>query len=142
MTKVCGTCKKRKPAIEFAKNGDSKDGLAWRCKVCHAAYIKVHREKNPNYYRSVQLRCKFGITLEEYDEMLEEQGGVCAVCGGTCKTGKALAVDHDHETGKVRGLLCSNCNQAIGKLSSVDLLLSAASYLLLAENESQTAIVG
>jgi hypothetical protein len=62
--------------------------------------------------------------------MLLEQDGVCAICGGDCMTGKSLAVDHDHDTGKIRGLLCQRCNQAIGLLDhDVDKMLSAITYL-------------
>jgi hypothetical protein len=60
---------------------------------------------------------KYGITGEDYQQMLVEQGFVCKTCGKPEKTGKALAVDHDHKTGKVRGLLCGNCNQALGLLN-------------------------
>lgn len=60
------------------------------------------------------LRRKYGITLEQYNELLARQGGVCAICGGEDQ--KRLAVDHDHKTGKVRGLLCARCNPAIGFL--------------------------
>ena len=52
----------------------------------------------------------YGLTREKYDEMLLEQSGKCAICGGDVD----LEIDHDHETGKVRGLLCGNCNKALG----------------------------
>lgn len=62
--------------------------------------------------RSQWLR-RYGITVEDYDVMLEAQNGVCAVCLGSCSLGKRLAVDHNHETGEVRGLLCFRCNSAM-----------------------------
>ena len=58
---------------------------------------------------------RYGMTLEEYVLMEEEQSGVCKICAQKCVTGRNLAVDHCHETGKIRGLLCQNCNTAIGK---------------------------
>jgi hypothetical protein len=62
--------------------------------------------------------------------MLEQQNGVCAICHGNCTTWKALSVDHDHRTGKVRGLLCQTCNTGIGALDdSPDLLRRALEYL-------------
>lgn len=77
----------------------------------------------------------YGITLEEVLDMAEKQGFVCAICHkenfamGDCHSG-ALVVDHDHTTGKVRGLLCHNCNRALGLLGdNVDILLSSISYL-------------
>lgn len=73
-------------------------------------------KKNPHKVREYELRNRYGITPEDYDRMLEEQGGVCAICEGACPTGRRLAVDHDHETGRVRGLLCVNCNQRLAWL--------------------------
>lgn len=60
------------------------------------------------------LKCKFGITIDEYEAMLVQQGGGCAVCGRTNVDDRQLAVDHDHETGKIRGLLCHHCNVVLG----------------------------
>jgi hypothetical protein len=85
--------------------------------------------------RERNLRKEFGIGLEEYGAMLEKQGGVCAICKQeetTVRAGRvmALPVDHCHETGKIRGLLCNSCNRALGKFKdSVEHLLAAASYL-------------
>lgn len=75
------------------------------------------------------LSHKFGITKEIYDKMFADQGGVCKICGGP--PGKrSLAVDHCHKTGKVRGLLCSNCNVGIGNLQDdLNLLEKAAQYI-------------
>lgn len=69
---------------------------------------------------------QYGITLEQYDEMLVAQNGVCAICREECKSGRRLSVDHCHETGKVRGLLCGNCNQGIGRFGHSPERLSAA----------------
>lgn len=70
------------------------------------------------------------MTRTDYDVMLEKQGGGCAVCGVRPPEGKSLAVDHNHETGAVRGILCDKCNQAIGSFKdSPALLRKAAEYL-------------
>jgi hypothetical protein len=66
--------------------------------------------------RDYHLRRKYGITLADYDRRLEEQGGVCAICKEARPEERTLHVDHDHVTGKVRGLLCFRCNNAIGDL--------------------------
>lgn len=82
------------------------------------------------HVRAENLKKLFGITIADYERMLVEQNGVCAICCRKCKTGKRLAVDHDHATGEVRGLLCTNCNQGLGKYRDDPLLLrTAASYL-------------
>jgi hypothetical protein len=86
------------------------------------------------YYRKHRMKAVYGLTLEDYDAMLEAQGGVCAICGGGPIGGreKYLCVDHDHETGKVRGLLCGHCNTGIGKLKHDSSILAAAiEYLAL-----------
>jgi hypothetical protein len=73
---------------------------------------------------------KYGITVEEYDAMLRDQGGHCAICDAVVydRTGRRLAVDHDHATGRVRGLLCYRCNALIDHLSE-DGLFRAITYL-------------
>ena len=68
--------------------------------------------KRKHHARRMKYQRMYGITIEDYDRMYEEQGGRCAICrtdqpGGA---GERFSVDHDHETGKVRGLLCNNCN--------------------------------
>lgn len=70
--------------------------------------------------RSAKLKWKFGITQERYDEILIEQHGKCALCDQTCVTGAALAVDHDHKTGAIRGLLCLKCNVGLGIYEKFD----------------------
>jgi hypothetical protein len=80
--------------------------------------------------REYHLKKKYGITLADYDELLEVQGGVCAICGEARPEDRALHVDHDHETGEVRGLLCFRCNNALGDLrEEYELFQRAANYL-------------
>jgi hypothetical protein len=80
--------------------------------------------------RSKQLSHAYGITLEDYNEMMVKQNGVCAICKKENRNGKPLLVDHDHATGVVRGLLCHNCNVILGLgHDSVDVLQNAIYYL-------------
>jgi hypothetical protein len=73
---------------------------------------------------------KYHLLPAQYDAMHAGQGGVCAICSGECSTGKRLAVDHNHENGAVRGLLCASCNLCLGRMQdSPDLLRKAADYL-------------
>lgn len=93
-------------------------------------YYLDHKKRDADRERRAQLRYRFGITPEQYDQLLADQRGVCAVCHRSDPTGRRLAVDHDHQTGVVRGLLCSNCNRAIGQLAeSPDVLAAALAYL-------------
>ena len=99
------------------------------------AYLREYRRSDPVLERERWLRGKFNMSLETYDAMLEAQNGVCAICKQpeTHKRNgklKALAVDHSHKTGEIRGLLCCDCNTGIGKLKdSVNVLQSAIDYL-------------
>jgi hypothetical protein len=79
-----------------------------------------------------QIKYKYGITADEYDAMLTVQGGECALCGRDGNVGgKRLAVDHCHDTGTVRGLLCNPCNTMLGNArDNVDLLAAAIQYIL------------
>lgn len=85
------------------------------------------RKRNPSKVREYWLKHKYGITLSEYNSLLEKQNYVCAICKQ--KRGAVLAVDHCHDTGKVRGLLCRLCNTSLGIFKTIDLLESAKTYL-------------
>jgi len=97
-------------------------------------YTLEWRERNPDSSRQAQMR-KYDITLEDYDNLLSIQGGVCAICGKpetSTQKGKAvcLSVDHDHSTSVVRGLLCYRCNAGIGMLmEDPEIILSAYRYV-------------
>jgi hypothetical protein len=118
----CGTCKLYLDPAMFSKNSKREDGLHFRCKDC---------ERNNYIFRF------YGITAEQYEEKLKEQGGACAICG-IPPTTKRLAVDHDHACcpgvkscgGCVRKLLCENCNHLLGKAEdNAARLRAAADYL-------------
>lgn len=145
--KVCTKCKKSKPITGFYKSVVSKDRLHSYCKVCHKkwndARYKEDKDKilagnkrwadqNPLKRRDIQLRYSYGITLEDYNDMFDIQKGVCKICGSEPRgVGKrALAVDHCHETGKVRGLLCVSCNTLLGKIESNPSLLENIKFYL------------
>jgi hypothetical protein len=74
-------------------------------------------------------RAQLGVTIADYDRMLEAQHGVCAICGNPPKT-RRLDVDHDHKTGRVRGLLCHRCNRTLASWITDDWLRKALGYLL------------
>ena len=98
-------------------------------RTSRAAYAKKWRADHKEEVAHTKRRIAYGITPEEYSRLLESQGGVCALCGGESLT-RGLAVDHNHETGEVRGLLCGSCNTALGLLKEdVELLFKAIKYL-------------
>ena len=99
-----------------------------RLKEYNKKYSAEHeRSSEIASYRRMK---NFGVSQKEYEEMLNAQNGVCAVCGRTNK-GKALCVDHDHVTGKIRGLLCHKCNLALGMAEdNLETLKNLVIYLL------------
>ena len=93
-------------------------------------YREKNLEKTKQVSREGHIRRKFGITINDYDSMLNSQNKVCAICKEKCNTGNNLAVDHNHKTGRIRGLLCKNCNTSIGLLKeNVEILENAIIYL-------------
>lgn len=97
-------------------------------------------KENPTKIRTSHLKRHFGITEEEYQELLKKQGGVCAICGSP-PTKKSLYVDHDHGTGVIRGLLCGKCNSGIGLLKdSMNLVEKALNYLKRSQNENNQSL--
>lgn len=130
--KVCNRCKAPKPRTAFYPNGR---GVTSMCRPCHNDYAKNRAKLQPEIANARSRRSKmktmYGITLEKYDDMLQAQGGVCAICASDDPKGMGrFPVDHCHDTGKVRGLLCTLCNQALGMFrDSEDTLLAAIAYL-------------
>jgi len=128
--KTCPHCGETKPVAEFNINRKHKDGLAGWCKSCKAENLKTWAEKNKEHKRRLtlasHLRRKYGIDIADYERMMDEQGGVCAICGEPCRVKPRLSVDHCHDTNKVRGLLCDDCNNGIGRLRHDPKLLALA----------------
>ncbi len=146
--KTCTRC--GNPGI-FYKDRTKKDGLHSICVACHKQYkhdlyardspardralarSKQYRFLNPEKVKTgivnATLRKKYGITLEQYNNMLQQQDNACAVCKET-PVKQRLHVDHNHTTGKVRGLLCQACNTSIGKLKeNPELIRALALYV-------------
>ena len=100
------------------------------CKPCNSKITKKYRKKNLDKMKAYDRQRKFGITPDEYNEMLENQNYVCAICKQKCKSGRNLAVDHCHDTGKIRGLLCICCNRGLGVYkNNISTLENAINYL-------------
>lgn len=135
--KLCPGCNTSKPVDEFYSSGNSNGGVASHCILCANELCRARpkEERQQRYqrdrtkFRAYRLKQKFGISVEEYDRLLSEQGGVCAICGGT-DNNKRLAVDHCHKTNIVRALLCGRCNPAVGfLLEDVSLATKVLAYI-------------
>lgn len=124
--KRCPRCEATRPLDAFAQSKRSKDGRGVYCRAC----IKERRAERSDKYREYEYRKRYGIGQVEYDAMLAAQGGVCAICRGLCIQYERLCVDHDHETGAVRGLLCIRCNRGLGLFrDDPTLLIQASDYI-------------
>ncbi len=155
--KPCSHCKGVLPVAAFNRDTRASTGLSAKCRPCSKAannawralhpdanrewkaknrtrlrkYKREYHAAHPDQHRRRQLRAKFDLTPEQYAEMLLAQGGVCAICKGPePREGYALAVDHDHATGEVRGILCSHCNRAVGWLADQPERVRAAAVYL------------
>jgi hypothetical protein len=198
-TKICVTCKIKKPLFEFCKNKQAKDGRYYQCKECqynvHVVYYKKNRLKklkyakdyrqnhldkikiwlkdnkekikrqakehylknketidkrnrlwkknNKNKIKNRYLITNYNISFNEYNKLFESQNGVCAICNkpetfrGNNKKIKFLAVDHNHQSGKVRGLLCMKCNILLGNCEeNIIILQKTIEYLKQKEKEN------
>lgn len=123
--KWCPDCDAVKPLEDFPTTPASRTGRHTYCKPCHNARGRASLEKVGGS-RTYHLKRRYGITAEESDAMLEAQGGLC----GICRTAPAAHVDHDHDTGEVRELLCFNCNGGLGQFKDdPEVLRAAADYV-------------
>ena len=165
--KTCNQCGEAKPLDDFYAEKKGRDGRRPECKACNLATRRAKYAENPRPYidrvlkwqrenreqylqrlreynrtpakkvsnRKSHLKRKYGLTLEAFDALLASQGGGCAICGRP----DADNVDHDHKTGRVRGILCFNCNVAIGHVAEdEDRLAAATAYL--ARDDELTAV--
>lgn len=116
-TKQCYLCREIKPLFEFAICSNGR-------KFSNSYCLECEKEKN--------ILRRSNITLKEYDKLLEKQNGKCAICGTETPGGPGrFHIDHDHPTGEIRGLLCNNCNRALGLFKdNPEILMVAAQYLM------------
>jgi hypothetical protein len=123
----CTQCGTYKPLSEFHKHKIALYGVEPMCKACRLRKRREYSRQYPERVRNTDLQQRYGITLDDYHTLLAKQQGKCAICG---KAETPLKVDHNHQTGKVRGLLCHLCNAMIGcAREEIAILASAAAYL-------------
>ncbi len=147
-TKVCSKCKVDKPYSEYFKDNLRKIGIRCKCKECCKAetiewreknrseynnYAAAWRAKNPDKQHATDIKRHYKLSIEEYNSMLAAQKLGCKICGKqhdpSLKRGR-LYVDHCHNSGQVRGLLCSACNSAIGYFNhDASIMRKAIAYL-------------
>lgn len=135
--KRCSKCGETKPLSEFHLHRGMKDGRYCWCKACRSVAMRKARTEYPDSVRVVNLKSRYKLTPDDYEDLLCRCNARCEICGMTAsehkkKTGRFLAVDHDHQTGAVRGILCGWCNMELGKMETNPKLMTkeAAVYLL------------
>jgi hypothetical protein len=133
---MCRTCGVVKEIEEFSMSNTLKGTRRKECRACRSAYKKAYALAHPEKHRIKArngLIKGYGILPEDYNRMFEEQEGKCAICGlHQSNFNRSLAIDHCHTTGKVRMLLCTNCNSLLGMAKeSRDILKKAEAYLTL-----------
>lgn len=122
----CPHCGKHKPFDEFPRNRSTKTGRARYCKPCHNEITQRNIKRRYGSTRHYHLKHRYGLGAEEIQAMIDRQGGYCIICFDK----PAEHVDHDHDTGQVRGVLCFNCNGGLGQFSdNIAKLRSAIEYL-------------
>lgn len=136
-TKVCNDCGEELPLDEFRQRSAPNQHLHYNaCRICELRQNKDWRIKTDRDRKKVLWQ--YGMTVDQYNKILAEQGGVCKICGYEPGEGEYLAVDHDHDCCPIRpacgdcnrGLLCSRCNKGLGMFrDNSDLLMAAANYL-------------
>lgn len=137
-SKKCACCGEVKPTTEFTRHKKrEKRGFYSYCKECANKRTKKYQLDNPEkckiMYSKINLKKLYGLTIEDVERILKNQNYKCAICGreiflhgAYVDKSKIARVDHDHKTGKVRGLLCNECNRGIGFLKDNPMLLANA----------------
>jgi len=140
----CCRCKKELPETEFYSHKTNMRGYQWECKLCRAEmqreyyqknkdrilaynreYNRTHKKQLAKYDRVKRLK-KYNLTPEQYDQMVEAQKGSCAICKIPIEKPD---IDHNHQTGKTRGVLCPRCNHGLGFVENKRFHETAEAYL-------------
>ena len=132
MIKVCTKCKLPKNAEkDFFIDRQKKNGRRPDCKICNQTVTAKWIKQTPERHRNHEIKSKYGVDSVAYEKQFKKQKGCCAICNRhQTELPKRLAIDHCHDTRKFRGLLCYQCNSAIGYFfDDVKILSAAIRYL-------------
>lgn len=132
-SKRCSDCRRVLALESFHKNRLAADGREFYCRQCKNRRSRERRKAHPaarETARAAHLLRTYGISRDQYEALLVDQGGVCAICGQPERTTRRMAVDHDHKTGKIRGILCHGCNTGLGAMrEKAEVMAAAIRYL-------------
>ena len=133
--KICNKCGKKKPFAQYSKAASTRDKKRGECKQCAACVGRKWRENNREHERSLYHKRHYNIEYGQFQQMLETQGGVCAICHKPEMKRSMLSVDHDHRCCPyrnkscgmcIRGLICTYCNAGLAAFRDEPRLLEAA----------------
>lgn len=137
--KPCSVCKEVKPLEQFGADSKRADGRKRQCKLCLAAAMREWQRTHRDSVRRTRIKKKYGLTPEAYEALLTKQGPHCPICGKALPhhlsspdsdLRDAVAIDHNHTTGAIRGILCAPCNKGLGYfVDDPQRLMAAARYL-------------
>lgn len=132
-TKKCPTCKQILPVDMFGNNRSRYDGKQAYCKNCISVHGKKFYLANSELLKQKSrihwYMRKYGMTYEKKSLMFSEQKGLCAICKKLMELDNRCHVDHDHETGEIRGLLCNKCNSGLHYIENKQYTIKAKEYL-------------
>ena len=121
--------KNKKEILKYMRKYNKKPEIKLKNKISCKNYYQKNKKNSKVNNRKNHLKRNYNLTIKEYNKILKKQGGVCAICRNK-GNGKALSVDHNHQTGKIRGLICSSCNLTLGYAKeNVDRLENCIEYL-------------
>lgn len=130
MKGFCKDCGIEKTLQNTNHHGGTSDRFQVRCRSCTNSHDKKRRDLNPIIHRDKALKKIFGIDINEYNKMFDDQKGCCAICKRHQSIVKrTLHVDHDHNSGHIRGLLCFSCNMRLGFIENKEFVDAATTYL-------------
>ncbi len=131
--KTCPKCRETKPRKDFGLRAPNAQGKVYSKSYCKQCENLISTEKHRGDPERTKARNKvtslsryFDMTPDQYQELLEQQGGVCAICREEAPADSRLHIDHDHSDGQVRGLLCRDCNHGLGRFKDDPVLLERA----------------
>ena len=128
--KLCCMCGLKKPLSEFNKCKANKDGLQGHCAACGIEYKKKWYQNNKDWAKEYSTLKNYGVSATQFKDLLTKQNNKCAICKSELNISKKTHIDHCHTTGKIRGILCQECNHGLGLFKySQDILDSAQKYL-------------
>lgn len=135
----CAACKNIKELSEFNNDKTKNNGKQNNCKECYRKKRKLIYKDKKELFATQQIKRKYGLSKTSLDELYRKQNNCCAICGRLKREDEKFCIDHNHRTGKVRGLLCANCNLGIGHFNDDIFIMQRVIEYLRREIDEETS---